>query len=123
MATLVVIVINPGEKLAQMRDNERETHLNTILAAIEQKTLMARGEWDCTAGDIPEIFTTITSNNYDLYNCIHPEYLSETVYDPTGGEYVDENNYDTKYEIKKDSGTGIISLRAPENETRTIEIP
>ena len=55
MATLVVIVINPGEKLAQMRDNERETHLNTSLAAIEQKTLMARGEWDCTAGDIPEI--------------------------------------------------------------------
>ena len=120
LASIVVIAINPGEKLAQMRDNERETHLNAILSAVKERVLMTRGEWACGAGEIPETFTTISSGEYDLYLCIYPVFLSEKFYDPTEGEYIDDITYDTKYQIKKDSETGIISLRAPEGETRTI---
>lgn len=116
LAGIVVIAVNPGEKLAEMRDNERKTHLNTILSAVEEKTLMARGEWVCDP--IPtDNFTVIgtAAGNYDLFSCLVPEYMSSEVYDPTDG-----TEEDTKYAIWQNAQTGDVSLRSLNSETKFV---
>ncbi len=126
LAGILVIVINPGERLAKSRDQERKTHLNAIHNAVEQKILMARGDWVCEEGDIDEEYKFISSEEgedyYNLYVCIYPEYLSEPLHDPTEGEWENEEDYDTKYKIKRDPETGKVSLYAPEWEYETVYI-
>ncbi len=115
-----IVAINPGRRIAQSRDNQRKSHLVAIHDAVHQNILMNRGEWNCEEGDIPENYTLIGSENYDLYSCIYPEYLPIPLYDPIQGEWVDEENYDTGYEIRMKNDK--IYMGSPEAETKLISI-
>ncbi len=116
----IFVVINPVKRLAESRDYQRRAHLAAIHSAVEQKILMGRGEWVCDEGDIPEEYTTISSEDYDLYKCIYPEYLSDPLHDPTEGMWENKEDYNTKYEIKRNPETERISIFASEGETSLI---
>jgi type II secretory pathway pseudopilin PulG len=79
-------LINPVRRFAEARDNKRETHLNTIWSAVEQKIYQDKGWENCPPlptdtfreiGTGPEMF--------DLYGCLQPKYLSNRIVDPKEG--------------------------------------
>ncbi len=113
-----ITMINPGEKMAQARDDLRKNNLNAIFSAVEQKFFMDTG-WD----DCPEIptdnFTTIGSGtgNYDLFSCLIPTYMTRELYDPKEGSIED-----TKYMIKKNPIDGKIELISLLSERRYITV-
>jgi len=115
-----VLVLNPGEQIARARDNQREAHINAILHAVEQKIFYDDGQWVCEAGPIPGNLTYIGSGEYNLYSCIYPKYLSDSLFDPQEGNFESISEYYTAYQISQDSVTGRISLNAPHGETKTI---
>jgi hypothetical protein len=79
-------LINPVRRFAEARDNKRETHLNTIWGAIEQKIYKDKGWENCPS--LPtDTFREIGTGPgmIDLYGCLHPYYLSNRIIDPRGG--------------------------------------
>ena len=125
LALGVILIIDPGEQLARGRDNQREIHLNAVLHSVSRKFLDDRKSWDCgLTGPIPETFTSIGSGGgqYNLYSCIYPNYLSSIVFDPNQGYFDSLNDYDAGYEIRRDSVTGRVFLKAPLAELKEIEV-
>lgn len=123
LAGVIVITINPGQRLAEARDSQRVVHLNAVLHAVESKILQERGVWDCDP--IPAELTLIGKGTgeveeYDLYECLWSEYLAEPLIDPTKGVWTDKDNYNTNYKIAIDA-YGNIHMRA-EGETKEIVI-
>jgi|GEM_PF-1430540 len=115
LVAAIFIVINPAKRISEARDNQREVDLQAIQISIDQKMRMERG-WNCPV--VPEELTRIGSHEYDLYECIYPEYLSDPLHDPIRGNWEDENNYDTGYYIAMDP-RGDIYLAA-KGETRMM---
>jgi type II secretory pathway pseudopilin PulG len=100
LAAGLFVSVNPAVKLAEARDNQRETHLHAINRAVKEK--IAKDGWEgCPA--LPETPTTISSSGYNLYDCIYPEYLSTPVYDPQAGVFSSTSDYETGYEIAMSS--------------------
>jgi len=119
LAATVIMIIRPDERLAKSRDEQREIHLNAIWHAVNQKIQQESGTW--TGCDpIPDGFMTLISSDYfDLYSCLIPDYLATPLFDPVSGYYNNEENYDTKYRIWQDPNTKKISLRV-EGEVRLV---
>jgi len=122
---IVIFAINPGERMARARDDQREIHLNAILHAVEQKMFLDKGWLNCDP--LPTQPKTIGSHTdeYNLYSCIIPEFLSTPVFDPKFGYFVSLSDYYTNYQIWHNPSTGKVSLRVAPNgqgETRAIQV-
>ncbi len=118
----IIFIIDPGEQFARNRDKQREIHLNAILHAIKQKLSHNKEEWVCGAGAIQESPTLIGTeiNQYNLYPCIYPDFLSNPVFDPKDGYFNSLENYSAGYAIWQNSETKKISLSAPGAELEEI---
>jgi len=114
LAMAVVITVNPGQMLADARDSQRKVHVEAIYSAVEQKIFTDGGWHDCP--DLPtDNFTSIGTENYNLFSCLVPTYMSSEVLDPTEG-----TTADTQYAIWKNTQTGRVAVRAKNSETESI---
>jgi prepilin-type N-terminal cleavage/methylation domain-containing protein len=112
-----LFIINPAQRLAETRNNERELDINTILNAIGQNISDNTGTFNCAAGPIPTTTTLMGSSTYNLYDCLVFDYLSQIPADPTTGtEGNSSSTYDTKYTITQNATTSRITLDAPDAE-------
>ncbi|MDD5753009.1 MAG: FISUMP domain-containing protein [Candidatus Pacebacteria bacterium] len=128
LSASVTVTVNPGERFEKAKDNQREIHLSSILGAVEQKRTIERGWYDCDP--LPEgldeednpIFKIIGTKEeegyYNLYRCIVPNYLTQALYDPSGG-----TSEDTKYQIWQNPYTKRISLRFVKEDREIVAGP
>ena len=112
LATVMMIVTNPGRQLAKARDTDRQSDLFAILSAVYQYSTEHSGELPDTDGD-PETSNfptepTCIGTGGGCYNLgsageddtIVPVYIPQMPYDPKTGEssdtdyfiWVDEND-------------------------------
>ena len=135
LASIVIIAVNPGRQFAQARDTQRWTAVNSILNSIHQNMIDNNGIWTCDAdgdgtpepiGDdaLPAVDTNIGSGvgDYDLCDCIAPDYVATMSYDPSVGSYTDCTTYDTGYEISQDATSKRVTIKAPSAEIQTISV-
>ena len=114
LAVVIVVALNPSRQLAQARNTQRWSNINTILTAINRRLADNRGTWPTTGGcpPLPSTFTFIGSGpgNVNLAPCLTPTYISMMVSDPSSGsaEF-------TNYEIRR-GADGHITVRAPHAE-------
>jgi prepilin-type N-terminal cleavage/methylation domain-containing protein len=99
LAAIVLVAINPNRQLAQVRDAQRRSDINTIYKALEQY-LIDNGSYPnsvntnfkeiCNTGNKTTTDTlnptTLCDNKADL-RVLVPTYLAAMPSDPSGGEY------------------------------------
>jgi len=120
LAAVVLIAINPARQFAQARNSQRTSNINAILNAVGQRMADNKGIF-AGAGCI-EIDTTSTSSiksasggSGDIAPCLVPTYITAMPFDPkvTGARYNSNTDYDSKYEVKRDSVTSRITVCVP----------
>lgn len=114
LAGVVIVALNPARQFTQARNSQRSSNVNAILNAIGQRLADNRGIW-ATSGDcaaLPTATTTMSSSQYNIYKCIIPTYITAMPYDPSSGSITDATNFDSGYEITKDSTTGRVTVNA-----------
>ena len=112
LSAIVIIAINPARQFAQGRNAQRVSNVNAILNAIGQKMADNKGlftDANC-AVDIPTTTSTIASTGssapaptVDLRPCLVPTYISEIPVDPANSLAWNGTNYNTNYQVIKDS--------------------
>ena len=136
LAAIVIIAVNPGRQFAQGRDTQRWTAVNAILNSVHQNMVDNNGVWTCDAdgdgtpeptGDdvIPSpLDTNIGSGvgDYDLCDCIVPDYVASMPYDPSTGSYTDCTTYDSGYGISQNATSKRVTVSAPSAELQTISV-
>ncbi len=115
LAAIVLIAINPTRQLAQARNVERLSDINTVYQAIEQFVVDSRGEYPeqvtntiqniCRTGTESIGGSTDCSGSVDL-RILVPQYLSSIPEDPLGGSY----------QIRINPENNQLSIRAPSAE-------
>lgn len=112
LAGVLVAAINPARQFALARNTQRSTDLSAILGAITQNMAEHQGKFDC-GSSLPAAPAKIRhSGGVDLRPCLVPNYILELPVDPSIGHAWDQTFYDTGYEIKQDSVTFRITLKA-----------
>jgi len=120
LAGVVIVALNPARQFAQARNTQRSSNVNTVLNAIGQRLADNRGNWptsaDCAA--LPTSTTTMSSRagEYDIYDCIVPVYMSSLPFDPSSGDFTDDSDYNTEYDVVRDNSTGRVTVIAPYGE-------
>ncbi len=116
LAGIVVVAINPGERLAEARDNRRQSDVETIYGAIEQYVFQNHGE---LPGSDENCFDEKDDgDHFDAYECeiyLTPDYLYELPRDPTEGV----EGGDTGYMLKKNS-VGEVGVNAEHAEGEEV---
>lgn len=127
LAVGVIFILNPADQLARARNNERRAHLNTLINAIGQNSADHNGIFNCATGPIPTATTTMADNNpgageYNIAPCLVPIYLQTLPFDPasTTSSYINTSDYNTGYNIARNSTTGRITLGAPAAEAGEV---
>ncbi|MDD4062224.1 MAG: LamG domain-containing protein [Candidatus Pacebacteria bacterium] len=114
-----VVAVDPVGKIKAQRDSQRESDLNSILLSVQQKVKNDRG-WNCPSGPLPQDkFTAIGTGpgEYDLYDCLKPNYLSKYLVDPKEGSISGSNITDGLVgHWKFDEGSGTTAYDASGNE-------
>lgn len=117
LAAIVIIAINPARQFAQARNTQRFSDVNAILNAVHQNMIDNTGNWTCAAGPISTTSVdTMSSADYDIYDCLVDLYLPAMPYDPVSGSFVNSGNYDTGYEITASYPGGRVTINAPSSE-------
>ena len=111
LAAIVLVAINPNRQLAQVRNAERRSEINTIYKAIEQYLI--------DKGSYPTGITTSIQDiciNGNTTNCVNlgvlvPDYIAAIPIDPGGGAYRvvinTSNNRVSVYASNAELGQGI----------------
>ncbi len=119
-----VIALRPDKQLAQSRNDQRILSINSILNAVRQNIADNRGTFSCAAGDVPISAKkmAIGVGNFDIAPCIVPIYLFTLPFDPKLPEshYSSNTDYDTGFNIVKNSSTTQITISAPGAELNQI---
>ncbi len=121
LSTLIITGMQPATQLARSRDNRRSVHLSEIWYAVS--TAIRDDNIDCVFPQ--DTFRTIGTGEleFELFSCIYPEYLRNTVYDPTHGHFNSlTDDYYTGYQIWQNPTNNEISLRAPFAENSLINL-
>lgn len=117
LAGVVIVALNPARQFAQARNTQRWSNVNAILNAIGQRQADNRGTWptnaDCAA--LPTATTTMSSTDYDIYECIVPTYMSSLPVDPSSGVFNAASDYNTEYDVVLVGGR--VTVSAPYGET------
>ena len=119
LAAVIIIAINPGKQLADTRDSQRWTDVQTILDATYQYSVDNDGNLPATIGaTATEICRTTAADCTGLVDLsvltANGTYLVAIPNDPSGG-----STNGTGYEIHQLS-TGRITVSAPDAENDTI---
>lgn len=124
LAAVVLVAVNPARQFAQARNTQRVSNITALLNAVSQNMADNKGVFTCSAvGQIPFEATTISSESYNIRNCLVPNYLSEIPTDPTSGSVTSDTVYNTGYKINQDVNTRRIVVTAPSAELgQTISI-
>lgn len=117
LATIVLVAVNPARQFKLARDSQRTSNVNTLLNAIHQNMAEHKGVLVCNGitKDIPttprivKSATTSPDNEGDIASCLVPDYVSSLPFDPsiTGAHFTDSTDYNTGYEIFRDSNNRI----------------
>lgn len=121
LAILVAISIralNPAGQFATSRNSQRSLYTLSILNAIRANIADTRtGIFTCTSGDIPTTTRRMASGagNYNIAPCLIPDYMNILPYDPsaTSSYFTSVTDYNTGFDIYKNSSTGAITISAP----------
>lgn len=110
--------INPIERLAETRNDQRKLNISVILNAVGQNIANHSGTFNCPAGAIPTTTPQIIgSSTYDIYDCLVPEFMSTMPVDPTSGvSSTSSASYNTGYDIARNATTSQITISAPNAE-------
>jgi prepilin-type N-terminal cleavage/methylation domain-containing protein len=112
LAAVVLVAVNPARQFKLARDSQRTSNVNTLLNAIHQNMAEHRGLLICgtVTKEVPLIATVVKSNSVpnspgDIADCLVPNYVSSLPFDPslTGAHFASTTDYDTGYEVFKDS--------------------
>lgn len=126
LAGIVIVALNPARQFAQARNTQRTANVTTILDAIGQNIADNKGNFTCAAGAVPTTSTlmAVGAGNFDIANCIVPTYVSSMPFDPSaaGAHYASNADYNSGYNVQKDSVTGRITVSAPSTELTTTTI-
>jgi len=131
LATIVLVAVNPARQFKLARDSQRTSNVNTLLNAIHQNIAEHKGVLVC-GGVVKEIPTTprivksasiAPDNEGDIANCLVPDYVSSLPFDPSiiGSRFIDSTDYNTGYEIFRDSNNRITASSTGEL-TATISV-
>lgn len=121
LASIVIVAINPTKQLADARDAQRRSDVNTILNAVYQYAIDNTGNLPtCIATTTKDICTSGSAcadlaNGCDL-DVLTGSYLVGIPEDPSGA-----NGNDTNYDIARDAN-GRVTVTAPEAENTTISV-
>ncbi len=117
LATIVLVAVNPARQFKLARDSQRTSNVNTILNAIHQNMAEHKGVLVCngitknipTTPRIVKSATTTPENEGDIASCLVPDYISSLPFDPsiTGSHFTDSTDYNTGYEVFRDSNNRI----------------
>ncbi len=128
LASIVIVAINPAKQLAQARNAQRTSNVNTILNAVWQYALDNNGVLPlditvvateiCTATQVTPDLDCITDYTPDLINLYvlidDEEYIPEIPADPQCPEVCEPDGIG--YTIVK-SANGRVTVAAPDTET------
>jgi prepilin-type N-terminal cleavage/methylation domain-containing protein len=122
LAAVVIVAINPGKQLADARNAQRHSNVNTILNAVYQYAIDNNGNLPATitttATDICKTGGTCTGLVDLSVLTTDEKYLTSIPFDPK-----DSTANSTAYEISK-SANGRVTVAAPstENGIATISV-
>ena len=118
LISTLVFILNPAKLLSKSRNDRRTFDVNSILNAIGENISDNFGQFNCAAGDIPTATSWISSDGYDIRDCLVTEYLTELPVDPSYGiaPSAGTSTYDTRYQIIQNSTTSDITISAPDAE-------
>lgn len=121
LLSLVVVAVNPVRQFSKANDAKRLADISSIISAVQQYTSDNQG---VLPSDISSDFKDISSDDADLCDILVPDYLAELPVDPDNGENIQDcdENYNTGYEIKKDSDSSRITVNAPNSSLEDIEL-
>ncbi|MGA1050356.1 MAG: prepilin-type N-terminal cleavage/methylation domain-containing protein, partial [Minisyncoccia bacterium] len=87
LAAIVLVAINPNRQIAQVRNAQRRSDINTIYKALEQYLIDNKDYPEGITGTPKAICNnTVTPDCVDL-EVLVPTYLAEIPTDPSGGVY------------------------------------
>jgi len=129
LAAVVLIAINPARQFAQARDTQRNSNVNALLNAVGQYMADHKGKLtDCygyanVTGSGPYTIASSTSMSglINLYECLVPKYIAQMPIDPSDGEPLNSNEYDTKYKFST-STDGRVTISATAEGDNPISI-
>jgi prepilin-type N-terminal cleavage/methylation domain-containing protein len=128
LAGIVIVALNPGKQLAESRDAERRSHVNTLLNGIYQYSIDNEGNFPtainddettmevigtCTTGATCDAVGTVADACADLSGELVPTYLVDIPTDPRYG-----SAEDTQYYVNK-TANGRITVGACQPEEAT----
>lgn len=122
LASIVILAINPGKQLADTRNSQRWSDVNTVLNAVYQYAIDNDGtlpvgipDDTATGTDVCIETSVATSCNVDL-NVLVPTYLVDLPNDPKA-------TVSSNYTVVSSSTTGRITVSAPGAEqSKTISV-
>jgi prepilin-type N-terminal cleavage/methylation domain-containing protein len=122
VGAFALLFFNPGEQLAQGRNNQRISHINTIADAVKTRVIEYRGAFqtNCLSGSLPTSTRQIGSGagNYNLEPCVVPNYLTVMPLDPQVG-----TTTAIGYNISYSTSTMQVTIGAPNAELgQTISV-
>ena len=130
LAAVVLVAVNPARQFKLARDSQRTSNVNALLNAIHQHMAEHRGIFTCNsvAKAIPSTSTLVRdsvggSGAGDIAGCLVADYISSLPYDPiiTGAHYATTTDYNTGYEIFRDTN-GRITASSTGELTATISV-
>lgn len=127
LAGVVLVAVSPGRQFKQARDSQRVANVNTILNALGQNISDHQGLLFCggSTASIGDQWSELTSDGtnggFNIAECLVPEYVPKLPFDPSKGNYEDEDNYNLGYHVKMDE-QGRISVKADGELTTEIVV-
>ena len=112
LAAIVIIAINPGRQLAQSRNSQRWSNVNTLLNGVHQQAIDNNGTVNANITAVCPATQAIDNGGggggADLSSLV-PNYIADLVSDPTAASGVD-----TGYDICKTGNRITVSAPAAE---------
>lgn len=121
LASIIIIAINPTKQLADARDTQRRSDVNTVLNAVYQYAIDNKGHLpSCIATTSKNICVggsgcTGVTDGCDL-DVLTTTYLVNLPVDPSGAL-----GNDTMYDIVQDTN-GRVTVSAPAGENTTVSV-
>ena len=125
LLSIVLIAINPARQFAQANNTQRRSDVTAVLNAIHQYAADNSGTLPTgvpIAGSTEDVSSAGTGAAF--CDALVPTYIAALPQDPTGGTFVNCNNYDSKFQISASipivGSTPRVTLSAPNAEIGTI---
>ncbi len=124
LTVIIFATISPAQRMASMRDNQRESFAHAIWHSVEERRQRERGGWEREDCDpLPSEETLIASDGYNLYAWIYDGYLKTPFTDPIheSAYFASVNDYNTGTFYLAIDHVGNIYIKI-KGETRDIYI-